>query len=213
LIAAEEMEQHALVYLIPRFLDPTAGEIRIDNHNLRWVTLDSLRAQIAIVLQHNLVFNDTVAANIGCGDASYTLPQIIEAAKVAHAHQFIQKLPRGYETLIGDMGHHLDIGQQFLIALARAILRDPALLIVEEPAVPLTEDVKSLLDDTFARVLPGRTVIFLPHRIPTIRSCDRIFLLHKGQIQAAGTHRELLEQNELYRHLHYIEFNELVEQL
>jgi ATP-binding cassette subfamily B protein len=213
LIAAEEMESHALVYLIPRFLDPTAGEIRIDNHNLRWVTLDSLRAQIAIVLQHNLVFNDTVAANIGCGDASYTLPQIIEAAKVAHAHQFIQKLPRGYETLIGDMGHHLDIGQQFLIALARAILRDPALLIVEEPAVPLTEDIKSLLDDTFARVLPGRTVIFLPHRIPTIRSCDRIFLLHKGQIQAAGTHRELLEQNELYRHLHYIEFNELVEQL
>ena len=212
LIGAEEMEKHALVYLIPRFLDPTAGEIRIDNHNLRWVTLDSLRAQIAIVLQHNLVFNDTVADNIGCGDPSYTLPQIIEAAKVAHAHQFIQKLPRGYETLIGDMGHTLDIGQQFLIALARAILRDPALLIVEEPAVSLGEDIKSLLDDTFARVLPGRTVIFLPHRIPTIRSCDRIFLLHKGRIQAAGAHRELLEQNELYRHLHYIEFNELIEQ-
>src|SRR5439155_6122194 len=212
LIGAEEMEKHALVYLIPRFLDPSSGEIRIDNHNLRWVTLDSLRAQIAVVLQHNLVFNDTVANNIGCGDASYSLPQIIEAAKVAHAHQFIQKLPRGYETLIGELGHHLEIGQQFLIALARAILRDPALLIVEEPLLPLEEDIKSLLDDTFARVLPGRTVIFLPHRIPTIRSCDQIFLLHKGRVQASGTHRELLEQNELYRHLHYIEFHELIEQ-
>jgi ATP-binding cassette subfamily B protein len=213
LIGAEEMEKHALVYLIPRFLDPTSGEIRVDHHNLRWVTLDSLRAQIAIVLQHNLVFNDTVADNIGCGDPSYTLPQIIEAAKVAHAHQFIQKLPRGYETLIGDMGHRLEIGQQFLIALARAILRDPALLIVEEPTVTLDDDIKALLDDTFARVLPGRTVIFLPHRISTIRSCDRIFLLNKGRVQAAGPHRELLEQNELYRHLHYIEFHELVEQV
>lgn len=213
LVGADEMEKHALVYLIPRFLDPTAGEIRIDNHNLRWVTLDSLRAQIAVVLQHNLVFNDTVANNIGCGEPSFTLPQIIEAAKVAHAHQFIQKLPRGYETLVGEMGHDLEIGQQFLIALARAILRDPALLIVEEPVNSLDEDTKSLLDDTFARILPGRTTIFLPHRISTIRSCDQIFLLHKGAIQASGAHRELLAGNELYRHLHYLEFHELVDQV
>ena len=213
LVGANEMEKHAFVYLIPRFLDPMAGEIRIDNHNLRWVTLDSLRAQTAVVLQPNLVFNDTVADNIGCGDPSYTLPQIIEAAKVAHAHQFIQKLPRGYETLIGEMGQHLEIGQQFLIALARAILRDPALLIIEEPSLPLGEDIKALLDDTFARVLPGRTVIFLPHRISTIRSCDRIFLLHNSRIVAAGGHRELLEQNELYRHLHYLEFHEVLEQV
>jgi ATP-binding cassette subfamily B protein len=213
LVGADEMEKHALVYLIPRFLDPTSGEIRIDNHNLRWVTLDSLRAQTAIVLQHNLVFNDTVANNIGCGDPSFTLPQIIEAAKVAHAHQFIQKLPRGYETIIGEMGQHLHIGEQFLIALARAILRDPALLIVEEPLTPLDENIKALLDDTFARVLPGRTAIFLPHRISTIRSCDRVFLLHKGRVQAEGNHRELLAQNELYRHLHYLEFHEMAEQV
>ena len=213
LVGADDLEKRALVYLIPRFLDPTSGEIRIDNHNLRWVTLDSLRAQIAIVLQHNLVFNDTVANNIGCGDPSYGLPQIIEAAKVAHAHQFIQRLPQGYETQIGEMGHHLGIGQQFLIALARAILRDPALLIVEEPARPIDDDIKALLDDTFSRVLPGRTAIFLPHRVSTIRSCDQIFLLHKGRVQAAGPHRELLSQNELYRHLHYIEFHELAEQI
>jgi ATP-binding cassette subfamily B protein len=213
LVGSDELEKHALVYLIPRFLDPTTGEIRVDNHNLRWITLDSLRVQIALVLQHNLVFNDTVANNIGCGDSSFTLPQIIEAAKVAHAHQFVQKLPQGYETTIGEMGHVLDIGQQFLIALARAILRDPALFIIEEPEAPLDDDVKSLLDDTFARVLPGRTVVFLPHRATTIRSCDRVFLLHKGRIEAAGEHRELLTQNELYRHLHYLEFSEMAEQV
>src|SRR5262249_27565186 len=106
-VGPEELEKHAVVYLIPRFLDPTAGEIRIDEHNLRWVTLDSLRAQIALVMQHNLVFHDTVANNIGCGDQGYTLPQIIEAAKTAHAHHFIQRLPKGYETPIGEMGHAL----------------------------------------------------------------------------------------------------------
>ena len=104
LVGPEEMEKHALVYLLPRFLDPTSGEIRIDRKNVRWVTLDSLRAQIAMVLQHNLVFNDTVANNIGCGDPSFPLPRIMEAAKVAHVHQFIQKLARGYETVIGDLG-------------------------------------------------------------------------------------------------------------
>jgi ATP-binding cassette subfamily B protein len=213
LVGPDDLAKHALVYLLPRFLDPTAGEIRVDDHNLRWVTLDSLRAQLALVMQHSLVFNDTVANNIGCGDPSYTLPQIIEAAKIAHAHQFIQKLPRGYETVIGEMGERLDIGQQFLIALARAILRDPALLVIEEPQVLLDDDTKALLDDTFARILPGRTVIFLPHRISTIRSCDRIFLLHRGRIEAAGGHRELLTQNDLYRHLHYLEFNEMAEQL
>src|SRR5262249_50378397 len=196
LLGPEDMEKHALVYLIPRFLDPNSGEIRIDGVNLRNVTLDSLRAQTAVVLQHNLVFNDTVANNIGCGDPSFTLPQIIEAAKLAHAHQFIQKLPQGYETAIGEMGHALKISDQFRIALARAILRDPALLIVEEPFAGLDEDSKSLLDDTFSRLLPGRTAIFLAHRLSTIKSCDKVFLLHQGRIEAAGEHRDLLQKND-----------------
>jgi ATP-binding cassette, subfamily B, bacterial len=213
LIGADDLEKHALVYLIVRLLDPSAGEIRIDQHNLRWVTLDSLRNQIATVLQHNLVFHDTVANNIGCGDSAFTLPKIIEAAKIAHAHHFIQSLPQGYETPIGELGHSLTVDQQFRIALARAILRDPALLSIEEPAITLDEDVKNLLDDTFTRMLPGRTAIFLPHRISTIRSCDRLFLLHKGHVVASGVHKELLSENPLYRHLHYLEFNEMVEQL
>jgi ATP-binding cassette, subfamily B, bacterial len=211
LIGADDLEKHALAYLIPRLLDPTNGEIRIDQHNLRWVTLDSLRAQTATVLMHNLVFHDTVANNIGCGDNAYTLGQIIEAAKVAHAHHFIQKLPQGYETPIGELGHSLSISEQFRIALARAILRDPALLIIEEPDTALDEDTKSLLDDTWSRILPGRTAIFIPHRISTIRSCDALFLLHKGRIVASGVHKELLTQHPLYRHLHYLEFNEIAD--
>jgi ATP-binding cassette subfamily B protein len=211
LVGADDLEKHALVYLIPRLLDPTSGEIRIDQHNLRWVTLDSLRAQTGIVLSHNLVFHDSVANNIGCGDSAYTLPQIIEAAKVAHAHHFIQKLPQGYETPIGELGHQLSVSEQFRIALARAILRDPALLVIEEPEAALDEDTKSLLDDTLTRVLPGRTAIFLPHRISTLRSCDRLHLLHKGRIVSSGTHKELLGGNQLYRHLHYIEFSEMAD--
>ena len=208
LVGPDDMEKHALVYLIPRFLDPREGEVRIDGKNLRWVTLDSLRAQTATVLQHNLVFNDTVANNIGCGDPTYPVQRIIEAAKMAHAHNFIQKLPRGYETPIGDMGHALAPGEMFRIALARAILREPALLIIEEPVAPLDDDTKALVDDTYARVLTDRTVIFLPHRLSTIKNCDQVFLLHHGKIVAAGDHRTLLAESDLYRHLQYLEFNE-----
>src|SRR5207244_8289651 len=106
----------------------------------------------------------------------------------------------------------LSLSQQFRIAIARAILRDPALLILEEPSVDLDDETKDLLDDTMARVLPGRTTIFIPHRISTLRSCDKLFLLHKGKIVASGTHKELLASSTLYRHLHYLEFNQVGEQ-
>lgn len=213
IVGTDDLEKHALLYLLPRFLDPTAGDIKIDDQDLRWVTLESLRRQIAVVMQHNLVFNDTIANNISCGDPQYNLPQIIEAAKVAHAHQFILKLPQGYQTPVGDQGHALRIGEQFRLALARAVLRDPALLIIEEPTATLDDDTKAALDDTFTRILPGRTVIFLPHRLSTIRACDRVFLLHKGHIEASGEHRDLLAQNDLYRHLQYLEFNVFADQV
>jgi ATP-binding cassette subfamily B protein len=208
LVGPDDAEKRALVYLLPRFLDPTSGEVRINGKNVRWVTLDSLRAQIALILQDGLIFNDTVANNIGCGDPAYNLHRIVEAAKTAHAHQFIQKLPQGYETVIGEMGHALDAGERFRIALARAILRDPALLIIEEPPASLDDDTKALIDDTMQRLLPNRTVVFLPRRLSTIRSCDQVFLLHQGRIVAAGEHRELLNTNDLYKHLQYLQFNE-----
>src|SRR5262249_21277075 len=146
----------------------------------------------------------TVAHNIGLGDPTYAIPQIIEAAKVAHAHHFIQKLPYGYETPIGEMGSSLRVGEQFRIALARAILRDPALYVIEGPTTPLDDETKGLLDDTFARILLGKTVLFLPHRISTIRSCERLYLIHRGHVEAVGQHRELISRNDLYKHLHYL---------
>jgi ABC-type multidrug transport system fused ATPase/permease subunit len=211
IMGGDENEKRALIYLIPRFSDPSDGEVKIDGRNIHWVTLESLRSQVGMVMQNSLIFNDTVANNIGCGDPSVTMPQIFEAAKVAHAHQFITTLPYGYETPIGELGYSLRIGEQFRIAMARAILRDPALYIIEEPLIPLDEDTKSLMDDTFSRILPGKSVIFLPHRISTLRLCDHIVLFHNGQIEAVGPHRELVHSSSLYKHLYYLEFNAFAE--
>jgi ABC-type multidrug transport system fused ATPase/permease subunit len=116
-------------------------------------------------------------------------------------------MPYGYETTVGELGRSLTPGEQLRIALARAVLRDPSLYIIEEPAEHLDDDTKDLVDDTLGRVLPGKTVIYLPHRVSTLRSCDKILLLHEGRIVAGGEHREMIAENELYRHLYYLEFN------
>jgi ATP-binding cassette subfamily B protein len=197
-------EKRALVYLIPRFLDPTAGEIRIEDKNIRWVTHESLRAQVALVMQDDWMFTDTVANNIGVGDPQYNLPQIIEAAKLAHAHQFIEKLPYGYETVVGDHGHSLKPGERFRVGLARALLRDPSILIVEEPTGVIDDDTLALLDDTLERASHGRTIIFLASRLSTLRAVDRVFLLKDGHVEASGHHRELWQNNEYYRRLQIV---------
>jgi ATP-binding cassette, subfamily B, bacterial len=213
IVGPDPMEKYALAFLLPRFLDPNSGEVRINGKNLRWATIDSLRAQIGMVLQRDLVFNDTVVNNIGCGDPAYSLNRIVEAAKIAHAHQFIQKLPQGYETPIGDKGHALNPGEMFRIGLARAILRDPALFVIEEPTAPMDDDTKALIDDTMQRALRNRTVVFLPRRLSTIRGCDQVFLLYQGRIAAVGDHRELLATSDLYKHLQYLQFNEFAGQV
>ena len=207
IVGGDEIVMHALVALIPRFLDPSEGEVRLDGKNIRWVTLDSLRNQVSLVMQQNYIFNDTVANNIGCGDPSYSIPQIIEAAKVVHAHNFVQKLPYGYETQIGEHGFGLRVGEKFRIALARAVLRDPAILVIEEPDADLEQGANDMLDDAYARILGERTVVFLPRRLSTIKSCDMVYFIHDGKLETAGEHRNLLQENELYRHLHYLEYN------
>ena len=207
IMGLDERAKRALVYLIPRFLDPAEGQISIDGQDVRLATLESLRAQVALVLQGELGFTGTAIENIGCGDPSYGLPHIVDAAKIAHCHSFIQRLPKGYDTVIGDQGEILTIGQQFRVAIARAILRDPTIAIIEEPNIHLDEDTKNLLDDTLIRFCPGRTVIFLPHRLSTIRTCDQIVILHDGKIATTGNHRDLTQSSELYRHLQYTEFN------
>src|SRR5262249_14496960 len=131
LVGSDPLEKRTLIDLIPRFIDPTAGEIRIEDKNIRWVTHESLRGQVALVMEKDWIFTDTGATNISCGDPATNLPQIIEAAKLAHAHQFIEKLPFGYETVIGERGHSLKLGERFRLALARALARDPSILIIE----------------------------------------------------------------------------------
>lgn len=203
LVYADPLESQTLAYLIVRFLDPTAGEVKIDGKNIRWVTYESLRTQVGLVLESALTFTDTVFNNIGCGDASYTLPQIIEAAKKVHAHQFIQSLPYGYETPLGDGGVTLTIGQRFRIALARAILRDPSILVIEEPSEPMDPDSTALIDDALAQVQSGRTLIFLARRPSTVKSADHVCVLQHGKIVASRQHEELLAGSELYRLLHF----------
>lgn len=208
IMGLDEDAKHALVCLIPRLIDPKVGRVRIDGQDLRQVTLESIRAQVATVLQTDLVFTDSVTMNIGLGDPSYSLPRIIEAAKVAHAHNFIQDLPHGYDTIIGPLGHYLKPDEQYRIALARAYLHDPSIVILEEPHVALDDETKSLVDDTVARLSQGRTLIILPHRLSTIRSCQQIVVLHNGRVESLGSPRQLQTDSKLYRHIQYLEFNQ-----
>ncbi|MGL4423595.1 MAG: ATP-binding cassette domain-containing protein, partial [Gemmataceae bacterium] len=199
ILAPDPLERQTFGNLLARFLEPTAGEIRADAKNIRWVTHESLRTQIVIVTPLHAIFRDTIANNIGCGDPSFSLPQLIEAAKVAHAHQFIQSLPHGYETVIGSHGVSLTPGQQLRIGLARAIVRDPSVLVVEEPDDALDTESRLLLDDTYARIQPLRTVIILSRRASVLRRADNILVLHRGHVVAFGKHDELFASSPAYR--------------
>ena len=199
IICPDADEALTLAYLLTRFLEPTAGEIRIDGKNLRWVTYDSLRTQVITVLADHTTFSDTVANNIGCGDPGFSRPQIIEAAKTAHAHQFIQRFPYGYETPLGYTGHDLRPGERFRIALARAVLRDPSILVIEEPAEPFDPDSATLIDDAMTRIQHGRTLIFLAKRSTTVKSADSVFVVQNGKLQAAGNADELVSGSQVYR--------------
>ena len=208
IIGLDEDAKQALVCLIPRLIDPKVGRVRIDGRDLRDVTLESLRAQVATVLQADLVFSDSVFANIGLGDPSFDLPRIIEAAKIAHAHHFIQDLPDGYDT---------SSARSATTSARRAVPHRPGAGL---PARPVDRDHRgagrrrstttpsTLIDDTIARLAAGRTLIFLPHRLSTIRSCDQVVLLHNGRVEAVGPARELQAQSKLFRHLQYVEFNQ-----
>lgn len=207
-LSLEPLEARALTYLLPRFIEPQSGRVLIDGEDLAFVTLESLRAEAIFVGGMDPFFTGTVSENISCGDPRFTLQHVTEAAKQVHAHQFISKLPQGYETVLGEHGESLDAAQTFLLGLARALVRDPALLIIEEPAERLDDDTKSLLDDTYARLAKDRTVIFLPNRLSTVRKADQVIFLHKGRVEAVGTYSKLINSLPLMRHWEYVRFNE-----
>ena len=154
---------------------------------------------MAVVGSGPQTYSDTVAHNVGCGEASYTLPRIIEAAKLTHAHQFVQKLPYGYETVVGTGGVALRPGERLRLALARAALRDPSVLVVEEPAEPLDPDSRVLVDDALNRLAVGRTLLYLTTRPEAIRAADAVYVVRDGRVAAFGKPADLLADGELFR--------------
>ena len=199
-----------LVNLIPRFYDPTKGAILINNSNIRDVTIRSLRAQIGIVTQETILFNDTVAANIAYGGAvSDNMNRIIEAAKTANAHDFIMKMPAQYGTVIGERGFRLSGGEKQRLAIARAVFKNPPVLIFDEATSQLDSESEKLVQEAIDRLMRGRTVFVIAHRLSTIKHADIILVMEKGRVADRGRHQELLDRGGLYRKLYNMQFASL----
>ncbi|MBI4596776.1 MAG: ABC transporter ATP-binding protein [Candidatus Omnitrophica bacterium] len=188
-----------LVNLLPRFYDPTAGRVKIDGIDVKHVTLASLRAHIGLVTQETFLFNESVRANIALARPAAELPDIVEAAKVANAHEFISKLPKGYDTIIGERGHLLSGGERQRLAIARALLTDPPILIFDEATSQLDAQSEHLITEAIERVRKNRTVIVIAHRLSTVRLAHRLVLIQEGRIVESGSHDELLQKSLLYR--------------
>ena len=192
--------------LLPRFYDCDAGVIRIDGTDIKHVTLDSLRNQVGIVPQETILFNGSVYDNILYGRLDATKEEIEEAAKAANAHDFIMELPEGYNTMLGDRGVNISGGQRQRIAIARAILKDPRILVLDEATSALDTESERLVQEALNRLMVGRTAIIIAHRLSTIKNADRILVLDKGRMAEDGTHDELMEKNGLYAHLYQIQY-------
>jgi subfamily B ATP-binding cassette protein MsbA len=196
-----------LLDLIPRFYDVDSGSIRIDGMDIRDATLESLRGQIAIVSQESLLFHDTITNNINYNGGHCTQEDIENAARVAHAHDFITALSGGYNTVVGDRGTLLSGGQRQRIAIARAVLKDPAILILDEPASALDPESERRIQEAVERLLGQMTIFIVSHRLGAIRRADRIFVLENGSIVESGTHEKLMVENGRYKNLYDIQFS------
>ena len=190
-----------LVDLLPRFYDCTSGHISIDGHTITDLNINSLRRQFGLVSQNCILFNDTVAANIAFGSERYSREQIRQAARIAHADEFIDSLPQGYDTLIGDRGLNLSGGQRQRLSIARAVLRETPILILDEATSALDSESERAVQQALETVMRGRTSIVIAHRLSTIRHADTIIVLDKGRIVERGTHDQLLSANGLYKKL------------
>jgi subfamily B ATP-binding cassette protein MsbA len=196
-----------LANLVPRFYNPTLGSILLDGHDLKSLTLPGLRANIALVSQDVVLFNDTVAANIAYGALrSSTEADIIAAAKAAHAMEFIEQMPQGLQTLVGENGLKLSGGQRQRIAIARALLKNAPVLILDEATSALDSESERYVQAALETLMQGRTTLVIAHRLSTIEKADRIVVLDKGRVAEIGNHRELITHDGIYARLHRIQF-------
>lgn len=194
------------VNLVPRFYDPTSGDIYIDGHNLKDIKQKSLRQQMGIVLQEPFLFNDTVKTSIAYGKIGATDEEIIEASKAANAHDFIEQLPKGYDTVIGERGVKMSGGQRQRISIARAILANPRILILDEATSSVDTETEVLIQDAIQKLVKDRTTFVIAHRLSTIHHANLIVVLDKGNVIEMGTHDELLANEGLYSRLHRVQF-------
>ncbi len=196
-----------LTYLIPRLYDPNSGRILLDGQDLRELSLDSLSAQIGMVTQETHLFHDTIRTNLLYARLDATQAELEAAARAANIHEFIVDLPDGYDTIVGERGYRMSGGEKQRIALARVILKDPRILVLDEATSHLDSDSEQLIQDALKRVMAGRTSIVIAHRLSTILAADQILVLDRGQIVEHGTHQELLDQGGLYAGLYETQFS------
>jgi subfamily B ATP-binding cassette protein MsbA len=197
-----------LVSLLPRFWDVREGRILLDGVNIRDLRLAELRGAIGLVPQEPALFSGTVRENIAYGRPSATQEAIEAAARAAHAHEFVERLSEGYDTLVGERGVKLSGGQRQRIAIARALLKDPAVLILDEATSSLDNESERLIEDAMERLLAGRTTLIIAHRLSTVRRADRLVVLDHGRIVEEGSHAELLARGGLYARLYQHQFRE-----
>jgi ATP-binding cassette subfamily B protein len=196
-----------LTYLIPRLYDPTEGHILLDDQDLLQVSLDSLSAQIGMVTQETHLFHDTIRTNLLYARLDATQSELEAAAQAANIHEFIASLPDGYDTIVGERGYRLSGGEKQRVALARVILKNPRILVLDEATSHLDSESELLIQEALKRVMAGRTNIVIAHRLSTILAADMILVFDRGKIVERGTHRELLAQSGLYTHLYETQFS------
>lgn len=206
LVGPTGVGKSTVISLIARFYDPVSGEILLDGMNIKDITISSLRNQISIVLQDTFLFNGSVADNIAYGSRDASFEDIVRAAKIARAHDFIMQLPEGYDTVIGERGVKLSGGQKQRLSIARAVLRNTPILILDEATASVDVETEAEIQKAIGELAGTRTIIVIAHRLSTVKQADNILVLKDGEIVESGTHDELIKQDGLYKYLCEVQF-------